>query len=73
MYMYIYVQRAKVFLPYFQLSMLTHTLITSKIFTSWQVILKPGCNYVFPINFQLCERSRALLTNLPSAMGDFGS
>lgn len=73
MYMYMYAQRAKVFHTCIQLSMLTHTLITSKIFMSWQVILKPGCNYVFPIDFQLCEGFRALLTNLGSATGNFGS
>lgn len=60
------------FHPYFQLSVLTHTLITNNFFLSWQVILKPGCNYVFPIYFQLCERSRTLLSNLASATGDFG-
>lgn len=63
----------KCFHPYFQLSVLTHTLTTSKVLFSWQVILKSGSNYVFPVDFQLCEMSRALLTNLASATGDFGS
>lgn len=55
------------------LSMLTHTLNTSTFFMSWQVTPEPGCNFVFPIDFQLCERSRALLINLATATGDFGS